>query len=498
MLLYQLIAEEGSISHTYQNDSLCNRVSKDSQPYALNSLNQLLAQTDCTYRYDTNGNLKEKTKGSLTTKYTYDALDRLIAVDDGSQSTSYTYDPFHRRTSKTANGVTTHYLYQGQNEIGAIVDNDVIQLRILGITRGAEIGAAVAIELNGIPYAPIHDPYGNLVALVDSSGEVSESYRYTAFGGMEIFSNTSLDNPWRYSSKRFDPETGFLYFGHRYYDPEIGRWTTPDPAGFADGPNLYAYAHNHPLAYIDPDGRLLWFLAPIAISMAAEYCLPAAVVFLEPYICAEFGSFLTGLVNGYNINFFESAAAECAGHHNLGMAIGGALNLLPGKSISNVISKGSNLITHIATKELSGAAVNNLATKASKWFSWFKPSAPLNQAAQKTTQVAEKHLAKKGVEETVNRATSFAGSRRSPLDYAPFQKVRNTPININGREYNAHALDRMQDRGLFPSVIENSIMKGKSSLDKVPGRIQYYDSTNKIRVIAEESGKVITIIPSRG
>jgi RHS repeat-associated protein len=51
-------------------------------------------------------------------------------------------------------------------------------------------------------------------------------------------------NPWKFSSKRFDPETGFIYFGRRYYDPEIGRLITPDPAGFADGPNLYAYLYS--------------------------------------------------------------------------------------------------------------------------------------------------------------------------------------------------------------------------------------------------------------
>lgn len=58
---------------------------------------------------------------------------------------------------------------------------------------------------------------------------------------MQTFNNgISLDNPWKYSSKRLDAETGLLYFGRRYYAPDIGRWITPDPAGLADGPNLYA------------------------------------------------------------------------------------------------------------------------------------------------------------------------------------------------------------------------------------------------------------------
>ena len=45
-----------------------------------------------------------------------------------------------------------------------------------------------------------------------------------------------------------------MYFGKRYYSPALGRWVTPDPAGFIDGPNLYAYVHNRPLSLLDPYG----------------------------------------------------------------------------------------------------------------------------------------------------------------------------------------------------------------------------------------------------
>ncbi|SCA62855.1 hypothetical protein SCG7109_AE_00200 [Chlamydiales bacterium SCGC AG-110-M15] len=45
-----------------------------------------------------------------------------------------------------------------------------------------------------------------------------------------------------------------MFFGRRYYEPLTGRWTTQDPLGFADGPNLYAYVHNDPLRFIDYEG----------------------------------------------------------------------------------------------------------------------------------------------------------------------------------------------------------------------------------------------------
>jgi RHS repeat-associated protein len=59
--------------------------------------------------------------------------------------------------------------------------------------------------------------------------------------------HSSIGNPWRFACKRKDEETGWIYFGRRFYDPQIGRWTTPDPLLFADGPNLYAYLHHQPL-----------------------------------------------------------------------------------------------------------------------------------------------------------------------------------------------------------------------------------------------------------
>ena len=45
-----------------------------------------------------------------------------------------------------------------------------------------------------------------------------------------------------------------MYFGQRWYNPVVGRWTTPDPLGMVDGPNLYAYLNNDPLNSIDPWG----------------------------------------------------------------------------------------------------------------------------------------------------------------------------------------------------------------------------------------------------
>lgn len=60
-----------------------------------------------------------------------------------------------------------------------------------------------------------------------------------------------ISNSWLFCSKRHDFESGWIYFGRRSYDPETGRFTTPDPLSYKDGPNLYTFAHNNPLSHKD-------------------------------------------------------------------------------------------------------------------------------------------------------------------------------------------------------------------------------------------------------
>ena len=63
----------------------------------------------------------------------------------------------------------------------------------------------------------------------------------------------------QFASKRYDEETDFIYFGRRYYSPNIGRWITADPQGFDDGPNLYAYVHDSPFTTLDLHGLFSWW-----------------------------------------------------------------------------------------------------------------------------------------------------------------------------------------------------------------------------------------------
>ncbi|WP_079978283.1 RHS repeat-associated core domain-containing protein [Parachlamydia acanthamoebae] len=261
--LYQLNSESSQASHSYQYDSLYNRLMKDEECFDFNSLNQLLGDRDGTYYYDPNGNLTER----HDQKYAYDVWDRLLSVTVGNTRFNYTYDDLSRRLSKSKalwDPLTNawivqdaeYYLYQGYNEVG-VCDKDrrLIEFRTLGRGQGGEIGAAIAFEIQGQVYIPVTNFIGNVQVLLSTAGEPVDVYRYTAFGEETISdsagNNKEPTSAWRFCSKRCDSETGFIYYGRRYYDPQTARWITADPLGYEAGANLYAYANNNPLINID-------------------------------------------------------------------------------------------------------------------------------------------------------------------------------------------------------------------------------------------------------
>ncbi|SEI54832.1 RHS repeat-associated core domain-containing protein, partial [Achromobacter sp. NFACC18-2] len=102
------------------------------------------------------------------------------------------------------------------------------------------------------------DHLGTPQELTDAQGEIAWSAQYHAWGAAkEAISDAAraagIRNPIRFQGQYLDSETGLHYNRHRYYDPQIGRFITKDPIGFAGGLNVYQYADN-PIEWIDPLG----------------------------------------------------------------------------------------------------------------------------------------------------------------------------------------------------------------------------------------------------
>ena len=189
------------------------------------------------------------------------ALGHIVSVQCPDQTTvSFQYAPNGKRLSKRfekkgRTPKTFRFFYFGDEEIGCIDEKGVIQELKIPSDPNIVRSPSIAIELEGEIYVPIQDLLGNTACLVDPQRrKVVESYSYSAFGEEDIYngrkgriSTSSVGNPWRYQEKRKDDESGLIYFGVRYYDPDAGRWVSPDPLGPIDSLNLYTYTRNNPV-----------------------------------------------------------------------------------------------------------------------------------------------------------------------------------------------------------------------------------------------------------
>jgi RHS repeat-associated protein len=208
--------------------------------------------------YDANGNLAKRVdeSGGITT-YSYDFENHLVEVRHNSELVaSYTYDALGRRDSKTVGGETTKYVYDGfsMNVVMELTwDNSVKAIITRGPDMGGGIGGIVSVNRVGQEHYFHYNGRGDVIVLTDVSGQPVQTYQYDPFGCL-IVSTGSIENPYRFSTKEYDAETGYYYFGARYYDPSLGRFITPDPMGYVNGLNQYAYALNNPLKFIDPLG----------------------------------------------------------------------------------------------------------------------------------------------------------------------------------------------------------------------------------------------------
>ncbi|EUJ09340.1 RHS repeat-associated core domain [Methylophilaceae bacterium 11] len=303
--------------------------SVESQNATLDRAGRTVADTDYRYSYNAWGKLsavQANTNNKTIATYQHNALGERIMTNYPTESRARNTAPSLRAealSDKRGNlppGQTRYYLYDHQQRIAELDEKGHVLQQYLYInqTPVAVINTPTDTESASNKQNPtgiiaIHTDRRNApIAATDEQGKVIWQTQYDAWGRaspIQKVSNTSSENavggelvepqtqpslraergnPNQTSQHSFnlalrlpgqwqDQATGLHYNYQRDYNPDTGRYLTPDPLGFPDGTDSYAYVNNDPLNKIDPLGLyqsdihyyMTFFLA-VAAGVPAE------------------------------------------------------------------------------------------------------------------------------------------------------------------------------------------------------------------------------------
>jgi len=304
--------------------------------YTTNLLNQYTAIDSDNPVFDDDGNLIEQDGW----EYIWDGENRLIEAKVKTPTSSadrrltFVYDAEGRRVEKKVydwdNGwlpLRTHtFVWSGWDMLLEHIEDELAETSetikyLWGLDLAGSqdvtgnVGALLAIETDTVSGVYFYDANGNVGQVIDvDDGSVIATYEYSPFGeGIASSGSFAEVNRFRFSTKYEDAETGWLYYGFRYYNPETGRWPSRDPIEEQGGLNLYGFVGN--------DGVNAWDYLGLSYIGNLWTLASDPEKFLKDKI--------KGYIKKHPIGRIQLAAAD------LGVAIGNAL--LDEFSVENLI-----------------------------------------------------------------------------------------------------------------------------------------------------------------
>jgi RHS repeat-associated protein len=203
-----------------------------------------------TYGYDANGNMTSRYVNGQNFTLNYDAENRLVSVT-GASTANFYYDADGKQVKTVVNGVTTYYVgnhYEVKNSV-------VTKYYFAGATR-------LAVRTNGTLSYLLGDHIGSSSVTTDANGVKTASALYKAFGETR-FSSGNLGTDYKFTGQREEASLGIYFFNARWFDPSLGRFTSPDtivPTSTqgTQAWDRYAFVNNNPVRYNDPTGHDLF------------------------------------------------------------------------------------------------------------------------------------------------------------------------------------------------------------------------------------------------
>ena len=340
-----------TVTRTYETDDL-NRITNIYDPvfgnnyYRYGNEGNLIQNNSKTYSYDENRNILNingvncnYVNGKLTkvgaNVITYNGFNpatwknfafnfvgrMLMSVNDGTRTIGFEYNHEGLRTKKIVGSLVKNYYYEGSKLLRESTPYYDIDFDF------NEYDELIGFKYNQDQYYYVRDVLKNILGIVDSTGNLVVKYSCDAWGNQQVLdangvivTDTSFIghiNPFRYKGYYYDVETGLFWCNSRYYNPEWGRWISPDSIEYLDpssinGLNLYAYCGNDPVNNLDPNGHAWyhWALAAVAAVavVALSVCTAGAIIAAAPAVAG----YATTLAVAYTGSLALGAAAATA------------------------------------------------------------------------------------------------------------------------------------------------------------------------------------------
>ncbi len=261
------IVAQSSFTYDLAGNRLTQNVNGSLTSYTYNELDQMLTAGSIHYQYDGRGNLAKEIDGSQITQYEYDAANRLASVSlpNGTNITN-AYDADGRRVQQSVNPSTgsgqasqvTKYLWDETSLYGDVVLETTGSNTTSYTLAGTDL---ISQTRNGGTSYYLQDGQGSTRNLTDSTGSITDSYSYMAFG--EIYNQTGTTaNNYLYTGQQYDAQTELYNLRARYYSPAVGRFLSQDTyAVNFNNPielNRYGYTANNPINASDPSGNYIF------------------------------------------------------------------------------------------------------------------------------------------------------------------------------------------------------------------------------------------------
>lgn len=207
------------------------------------------------FTYDPNGNIKTAPAPYSITAMTYNHQNLPTSLTRAGITTTYRYNHMGERISKRVGASTEVYILEGTSKLGVFTlsDNGKVSAWYFNVLAADRV---VGRQPSSGSRRFYHTDLLGSTRAVTQGTTVVESYDYEPWGllmpGRSLVGATKE----RFGAKERDAESGFDYYGARFYMPAVGRWASVDPAATAMPEwSPYNFVFDNPVSQTDPDGR---------------------------------------------------------------------------------------------------------------------------------------------------------------------------------------------------------------------------------------------------